>query len=135
MKLRFEIPYPPSDVGRREWTRLYGLNGYYGNRVNYHERTRAIHVLHELVQLRMRKAGIPKQAVTEPVTVTFHWNDRLDIDNHAIMGKAIVDAMKGWVLPDDNRRWLVGVSHRFWDGEDVLVEVETAVEDGVEVKS
>lgn len=43
-----------------------------------------------------------------------------------------MDAMKGWVLPDDNRKWLVGVSHRFWDGEDVLVEVETAEMDGVE---
>lgn len=58
-----------------------------------------------------------------PVAVTFYWNDRLDIDNHAIMGKMIVDAMKGRVIEDDNRRWLKSVSHNFHDEDYIQVEI------------
>ena len=52
-----------------------------------------------------------------------HWNDRLDIDNHAIMGKMIVDAMKGRVIEDDSRRWVKGVCHYFHDGDYISVEI------------
>ena len=47
----------------------------------------------------------------------------MDIDNHAIMGKMIVDAMKGRVIEDDNRRWLKSVSHNFHDEDYIQVEI------------
>ena len=47
----------------------------------------------------------------------------LDIDNHAIMGKMIVDAMKGRVIEDDSRRWVKGVCHYFHDGDYISVEI------------
>lgn len=31
--------------------------------------------------------------------------------------------MKGWVLPDDSPRWVRKVSHEFWDGGEIRVEV------------
>ena len=46
----------------------------------------------------------PRQILHNPVYVTFIGIDRLDIDNHALMGKMTVDALKGWVLPDDGKR-------------------------------
>lgn len=35
----------------------------------------------------------------------------------------ILDAMKKYILPDDNRKWVKGVHHEFWDGKEILVEV------------
>lgn len=58
-----------------------------------------------------------------PVDIRFYWNDGLDIDNHAAIGKMIVDAMKGYILPDDNRKWVKRVSHEFWEKKTILVEV------------
>lgn len=83
-------------------------------------------VLHTLVKARMRKAGIPQKPMERVAEVTIYYNDRWDIDNHAILGKGIVDAMKGWVLQDDNRKYLVAVHHRFWDGDKIKVEVTEA---------
>lgn len=69
--------------------------------------------------------GVRKRPFERPVIVTFHWNTRLDIDNHAIMGKMIVDGMKGRLIQDDSRRWVKGVEHYFHDDSFVLVEVKT----------
>lgn len=81
-------------------------------------------VLHTLVRTCLKNAGIPQKPLESPAEVTIYYNDRWDIDNHAILGKAIVDAMKGWVLTDDNRKHFVAVSHRFWDGDEILVRVK-----------
>lgn len=40
-----------------------------------------------------------------------------------MLGKAFLDAMRGYILPDDNRKWVKRVSHEFWDGGGILVEV------------
>ena len=58
-----------------------------------------------------------------PVKVRFYWDDGLDCDNHAVLGKAFLDAMKGYILPDDNRKWVKMVSHEFWDGGAIKVEI------------
>lgn len=55
--------------------------------------------------------------------VRFYWDDGLDCDNHAVLGKAFLDAMKGYILPDDNRKWVKMVSHEFWDGGAIKVEI------------
>ena len=71
----------------------------------------------------MRRAGIRERILRNPVEITFRWDDRLDIDNHAVLGKAIVDGMKGYILQDDNRRYVRRVCHEFWDGGEIQVEV------------
>lgn len=92
--------------------------------MTWYSRKRSMDVLHTLVRTCLKNACIPQRPIETPVEVTFWWNDKWDIDNHAILGKAIVDAMKGWVLKDDSRKYLVAVSHRFWDGDEILVDVE-----------
>ena len=37
--------------------------------------------------------------------------------------KAVVDALRGYLLPDDNRRWVKKVSHEFWQGGQIGVEL------------
>jgi Holliday junction resolvase RusA-like endonuclease len=39
------------------------------------------------------------------------------------MGKMIVDAMKGRIVEDDNRRWVRGVAHYFHDEDYISVEI------------
>lgn len=120
--ITFEIPYPPTKKGKAAWNKRFGLNAYYSGKV-WQQRKRDAEELHALAQLSMRKAHIRRQLVSQPVEIRFYWNDRLDVDNHAAMGKAFVDAMKGYLLPDDNREWFRRVTHEFWDGDTIRVEV------------
>lgn len=120
--ISFTIPYPPTKQGKSAFCRRFGLNAYYAGK-SWPVRKRDAQELHQLAYLSMRKAGIRKQAVSIPVEVRFFWHDGLDVDNHAVMGKAFLDAVNGYILPDDNRKWVRKVSHEFWDGKEILVEV------------
>jgi len=118
----FTIPYPPTKDGKSTFCRRFGLNAYYSGK-DYHARKRDADELHLLAWAAMKKAKIRKQPFTVPVEVRFYWNDGLDVDNHAVMGKAFLDAMKGYIVQNDNRKWVRKVSHEFWDGNEILTEV------------
>jgi Holliday junction resolvase RusA-like endonuclease len=120
--IKFEIPYPPTKKGKAAWNKRFGLNAYYAGK-HWSARKRDAEELHTLTILCMRKCKIAYKPVSGPVEVRFKWNDGLDVDNHAALGKAIVDAMKGYLLPDDNREWFKKVSHEFWDGDCILIEI------------
>lgn len=120
--IAFEIPYPKTKAGKAAWNRRYGLNAYYAGK-HWSQRKKDAEELHALFLLSMKKAGIRRELVTYPVEVRFYWDDNLDVDNHAAMGKAFVDAMKGYLLPDDNRRWFCQVTHKFWNRDCIRVEV------------
>ena len=119
----FEIDYPPTKKGKTAWNKRFGLNAYYAGK-QYQQRKRDAQELHGITTSAMKRARVRRQMVSGPVEVRFYWDDRLDADNHAVIGKAVVDAMKGYILPDDNRRWVKKVSHEFWDGDKIRVEVE-----------
>ncbi len=119
----FTIPYPPTKKGKAAFCRQYGLNAYYAGKP-WPVRSREAKDLHLLTELAMRKAGVPKRMVTVPVAVRFCWDDGLDIDNHAVLGKAIVDTMKGWLLPNDSPRWVRCVTHGYWEQGCIGVWVE-----------
>ena len=121
--IKFTISYPPTKAGKTAWNRRYGLNAYYAGK-HYQQRKRDAQELHALTWAALKKARIKKQMVKRPDEVRIYWDDQLDCDNHAVIGKAIVDALKGYVLPDDNPRWVRKVSHEFWDGGLIRVEVE-----------
>lgn len=120
--IRFEIPYPPTKKGKAAWNKRFGLNAYYAGK-HWAARKKDAEYLHTLALVSMKKCGIRCEAFNRPVEVHFFWNDGLDVDNHASLGKAFVDAMKGYLLKDDNRRWFKRVSHEFWDGDSILVEI------------
>lgn len=118
----FEIDYPPTKEGKTAWNKRFGLNAYYAGK-HYQQRKRDAQELHALTISAMKRARVRRQMVHGPVEVRFYWDDGLDCDNHAVIGKAVVDSMKGYILPDDNRRWFKKVSHEFWDGGKIRVEV------------
>ena len=120
--MKFKIPYPPTKAGKSQWAKQYGTNAYYTGK-HFAVRKKDAEYWHSLVRAEMRKQGIKPHKFKNPVIITFYWNDRMDIDNHSIMGKFIVDAMKGVVLEDDSKRWFCGVGHLFHDEDYILVEV------------
>ena len=118
--MTFEIPYPPTKKGKSAWNRRFSLNAYYAGKP-WPVRKRDAEELHTLTRACLRKAR--GKAPDGPVEVIFRWNDGLDIDNHAVIGKAVVDALKGAVIQDDNRHYFHRVVHEFWDGGCIQVEV------------
>lgn len=120
--IRFTIPYPATKKGKSVFCKRFGLNAYYAGK-HWSARKRDAEELHWMTRSAMRRAGIRQRMLQRPVEITFRWDDRLDIDNHAVLGKAIVDGMKGYILQDDNRRYVRRVCHEFWDGGEIQVEV------------
>ena len=119
----FRIPYPESKSEQKRWSKEYGLNAYYAGK-HWSIRKRDAEYWHWLTRVAMDEQNVRQVPFKRPVTVTILWNDRLDIDNHAAMGKMIVDAMKGRVIEDDNRRWLRGVSYFFHDQDYISVSIK-----------
>ena len=122
MSEEFKIPYPKSSSAKKAWNRQYGMNAYYSGK-HWAQRKSDAETWHMMTRAAMRKAHCRTTPFDKPVIVCFYWNDNLDIDNHAVMGKMIVDAMKGTIIHDDSRRYLAGVSHYFHDEDYILVTV------------
>lgn len=122
MTIAFDIPYPPTKKGKAAWNKRYGLNAYYSGKC-WQQRKRDAEELHTLTILCMKKARIRRQTATNPVELRFLFNDRLDCSNHAVIVKAVEDAMKGWVIKDDNRPHVQRIITEFWDGDTIHVEV------------
>ena len=120
---KFGIPYPRTKEGRKEWTKEYGMNAYYTGK-HWAKRKKDADTWHSIVRTCMNVQKVRRVPFKQPVIITFRWNDRLDIDNHAVMGKMIVDAMKGRVIEDDTRKWVKGVCHYFHDEDYISVEVK-----------
>lgn len=121
--IRFTIPYPPTKKGKSAFCKRFGLNAYYAGK-HWAQRKRDAEELHMLARSAMNRAHVKRRIADRPVEVRFYWDDGLDSDNHAVLGKAFVDAMKGTLIKDDNRRCVAKVSHEFWGGGEILVEVK-----------
>lgn len=120
----FEIPYPPGK-GKREWNQRFGLNAYYAGK-HYQQRRRDAEELHQITWLSMRKAKIRKETVNVPVKLTFLFDDGLDCSNHAVIVKAVEDAMKGWIIKDDSRKYVKSITVMFHQKNCIRVVVEEA---------
>ena len=118
----FRIYYPKSKAEMRRWTKEYGMNAYYAGK-HWSIRKRDAEFWHLLTRSAMNKQELRIRPFEKPVEISFLWNDRLDIDNHAVMGKMIVDAMKGRLINDDNRRWVKGLYHGFHDEDYILIQI------------
>ena len=118
----FCIPYPPTKAAKSAWNKRFSLNAYYAGK-HYHARKKDAEDLHAIAISAMKRARVKRELFQSQVSILFYWDDGLDCDNHAVIGKAIVDAMKGYIIKDDSRRYVRKVSHEFWDGGEIRVEV------------
>lgn len=118
----FTIPYPKTKQGKRDWNRRFSLNAYWSGK-HPMQRSRDAKYFHALTMEGLKAAKVKRDMFVVPVEVIFRWDDRLDCDNHSAMGKMILDALKKSIIQDDNPRWVRRVTHEFWDGGCVGVEV------------
>lgn len=126
--VRFVIPYPPTKKGKAAWNKRYSLNAYWAGK-HYRARAKDAREIHDLVWLALKQARIRKQVFKQPVRIIFDWDDNCDCSNHAALCKMIEDALKGWVIEDDSRRYVKEIVHRFWKENMMRVTVEV-ISDG-----
>ena len=123
MQESFRIYYPASKAEQKRWAKQYGVNAYYAGK-HWAVRKQDAEYWHLLTRSALNRQEVRRTPFEKPVEISFLWNDRLDIDNHAIMGKMIIDALKGRLINDDNRRWLKGVCHCFHEEDYILVQIK-----------
>ena len=117
---RIRIYYPKTAAGKKQWNHRFSLNAYWSGK-HHAERAEDAKYWHAIVWAALTEARVPKKTFERPAVITFLWNDGLDIDNHAAMGKCITDALKNRVIQNDSRRYLAGVEHYFH--EEPYIEV------------
>ena len=93
----FKIEYPNTPAGKKDWNKRFSDNAYYAGK-HWAVRKKDADYWHNMVRACMDRQGVRKRPFEKPVEILLFWNDRLDVDNHSIMGKMIVDAMKGRLL-------------------------------------
>lgn len=122
----FHINYPKTDAGKKAWAKNYGLNAIYAGK-HWSKRREDAQLWHALTVSAMNAAHLRKRPFDKPVVLTFCWNSRLDLSNHAYMAKMIEDAMKGRLIVDDSRRWVKGIEH-YWHDKPYIQVIVTEVE-------
>lgn len=115
----FKIDYP----SKNDWGRKYGLNSIYAGK-HWTKRQKDSDYWHMLVKACLINQGVKREIFTKPVEITFYWNDRLDISNHAYMAKMIEDALKGYLIADDSRKYVKKHTYEFHNEKFILVEIK-----------
>lgn len=123
MREILKISYPPSPAGKKAWLKEYGTNAYWAGK-HWAKRKEDAKFWHTITIGAMNRAGVRKKPFEKPVVITFLWDDNLDIDNHSIMGKMIVDALKTRLINDDSKKWVKGVEHFYHGGGCIKVIVQ-----------
>lgn len=101
----------------------WGLNKIYSG-VHWAQRKKQADHIHALVRSELMRQGIRPRIITGPVELWLWYNSRLDVTNHGYLTKLIEDALKGYVIEDDSRKYVKGVYQGFWDGEGIKVEIK-----------
>lgn len=122
-KTVFEIAYPATKGGKAQWSKRFGLNAYYSGKI-WQARKSDADYWHKLVWAELERQKIPKKIYNEPVFIRFWFNDRLDIDNDSIYMKLTIDALKGWLIQDDSKKFVRRVELNCHNEDHILVVVE-----------
>jgi Holliday junction resolvase RusA-like endonuclease len=114
--VKFEINY--------KVTGKEGLNKLYAGS-HWAIRKKKADYWHQLVQINMKKQ-LPKKIFKRPVIITIRYNTRLDIDNHGYLSKLIIDGMKGYLIEEDSRKYVVGLCQVFheFEKDKIIIEVQ-----------
>ena len=124
--MKFQIPYPPKSE-MAAWNKEYGLNSIYVGK-HWTKRNADSEFWHNLVYLYLKQQKIAKKPFEKPVHIIFRWNDNLDLSNHAYESKLIEDGIKGYLIKDDSKKYVKGISHFFHDENYIEVELQEVIE-------
>ena len=118
MKISFEIPMEKREIGKYSFNKIYAT-------MHWTKRKAAADYFHSLTQVALYNQKIPRSPFKNPVKITMYFNSNLDISNHSWIAKMIEDAMKGWIIQDDTKRYVKELDQQFWEGKGIKVEVES----------
>lgn len=118
--VEFCVHYPRN---KSRFCKEYGLNAYYAG-MHWSRRKDNADRMHAVVTAALVEAKIGRTPFGRPVRITFWHNDRMDIDNHAVVEKLIVDALKGWLLIGDDRRFYTERASKFHAEDCIRVRIE-----------
>lgn len=121
MTVRFTLELEPNS----KW----GMNSIYAGK-HWSERKKQAQEVHLLVRAAIRKQNRNVRIFREPVSVSIWYNSRLDIDNHGYLAKLIIDGMKGVLIQDDDRRYVMELHQYFHEKDKRLIFVEVDEIDG-----
>lgn len=113
--IQFFIPYPkPRTIKgkKRTFAGEYGLNAIYAGK-HWTRRKADSDFWHGYVLQCLLEQGIKKKVYDCPVEIKFSWDDKLDCSNHAYAAKMIEDALKGYLIADDSRKYVSRIIHEF----------------------
>ena len=101
-------------------TAKQGMNGLYSGK-HWAVRKKEADYWHKLTYISM-KNQLPKLIAMRPVIITINYDSRLDIDNHGYLSKMIIDGMKGYLIEDDSRPYVIGLVQLFHElGKDKII--------------
>lgn len=112
----------PKGKQKAVFCKQYGLNSIYAGK-HWAQRKADKDYWYALVRHTLREQSIPPVMFGNPVEILFHWDDGLDCDNHAYMQKLIIDTLTGYLIRDDDKRFVKKVSSEFHDAGHILVEI------------
>lgn len=118
--VEFRIPYPRD---KSRFCKDFGLNRYWAG-AHWSIRKKNADKMHDTVAIALSNEKINRETFAKPVKITFWHNDRMDIDNHAVIEKLIVDSLKGWLLDDDSRKFYKARESRFHSEDYIRVRIE-----------
>lgn len=99
------------------------LNNIYSSK-HWTHRKSYVNAIHTIVRNALKSNRVPKEIFRRPVAIRLVYPlDNLDIDNHGYFAKCVVDGLKGWVIKDDTRKYVVEICQRFESRENIKVEV------------
>ena len=121
--ISFTLPYPKNKKQKASFCREYGLNSIYAGK-HWSRRKADKDYWKWLVMSELRKQGVPAGYVQKPVEITFSWDDGLDCSNHAYAAKMIEDSIKGYIIKDDDRKYVKRIIHEFNDDGIIKVKLQ-----------
>ena len=98
-----------------------GLNKVWAG-VNHYVRAKWRDYWHMITRLSLK--NIPHRTLESPVMIEFWFNDRLDLDGHAIIVKVVIDTLveDNWLV-GDTRKHVRCIVYRFHELEGTKVRV------------
>ena len=106
--IEIHIPYPATKNMQKMWNAEYGMNAIYAGK-HWSKRSQDAQLWHYMVNGELNKIKGGYKMFDSPVIITFYFNDRLDVSNHAYIVKLIEDGLKGRVIKDDSQKYVKGI--------------------------
>ena len=86
----------------------YSFNKLYSTNLHWTKRKAAADYFHSITQCALYNQKLPRLPFNRPVRIVMYFNSNLDVSNHGWIAKMIEDGMKGYLIEDDTRKYVIG---------------------------